>query len=155
MEPSYASAGEDGSFDPLHPQCCADDEYCGKHRRCIHHGCTYDNPTGCWLDEQCAPGELCSGAFLCDCGVICHSRTLVGTCVPSDAGCCRANDDCPNGSPCLKGRCMVITPAEERCWSDRDCVSDRGGQCESPTVCPCGKECDDPDVPGYCTYLLI
>lgn len=152
-EGDYASAGEDGSFDPNHPHCCADDEYCGAHRRCIHHLCVTDNPYGCWLDDQCGPGEFCSGAFLCSCNTICSHRTTLGTCVPTHAGCCRQNEDCPHSDPCAKGRCMATPPPDGSCWIDRDCEGGHG-ECVNPTVCPCGAECAEPDVPGTCTYPI-
>jgi hypothetical protein len=122
--------------------CCTSDEDCPD-RVCTNDTCiTTSSTDGCWRDEDCASGEVCSGFSVCKCNSACTQVTRPGTCVPDDLGCCLSDDDCAKGSTCVAGVCKE--EAWQRCWTYYECA------CSGPRVCPCGSSCPEPDEPGYC-----
>jgi hypothetical protein len=101
--------------DVLPAGCCYDDEDCdqgtdqawtcawnemsGEWGRCMW----YPGEGKCWDDGDCAPGEVCNGAFYCPCDALCGAPDVPGTCMgqneKGDVG-----DPCgPSGGECKDG----------------------------------------------------
>ncbi len=107
--------------------------------------------TGCSLDNDCAPGEICRGSDFggggkLQCGLPCYCP---GSYVPQYDGGANGDDDpaceglCPN--PSCQGSCCQYP-----CQTDSDCENFELGQCVSNC---CTPPCDD-CTPGSneCAY---
>ncbi len=150
---SGGAAGAAGAF-----ACCDDDGECGHSSCppdligciasvCVKGECLRTTTPACWRDDQCGPGGMCSGAFVCGCSSDCSGQDTVGVCVPKASGCCVTNLDCPENSVCAQGVCK--TKVDNGCWASGQCSG--GGNCFGVSVCPCGLTCFGPDTPGTCT----
>jgi len=97
----------------------------------------------CYLDGQCAEGQVCQGATMCGCGDA-ECEPALGTCGYPE-GCCNADGDCGQAEICVAGQCR--STAVEGCWRDDQCP---GGQaCEGQSACACGATGCAP-APGFC-----
>jgi hypothetical protein len=133
--------------EPCTGGCCAEDAQCGQGNVCASTVCRPMASNGCWRDADCGAMAFCSGALACPCNADCAYNDIMGQCVPSNASCCRSNQDCMTGSECVAGVCK-LQPAAGMCWDDRRCFG--GTKCKNAQVCPCGAACLLPDVLGQC-----
>lgn len=150
---STGDAGAAGAFaccttdgECSHSVCMAGDTNCVT-SVCVNGECLFTTPNECWRDDQCGPGGVCSGAFVCGCSSDCAGGDTPGVCMPKANGCCVSNLDCPENSVCARGVCK--TKVDDGCWVTGQCSG--GGTCFGVSVCPCGEECFAPDTPGACT----
>jgi hypothetical protein len=150
---SGGDTGAAGAF-----ACCVSDGECGHsaclpgdtnciYSVCVNGECKLTTSGECWRDDQCGPGGVCSGAFVCGCAADCSRDDTPGVCMPKAAGCCVTNLDCPDGSVCAQGVCKAKSATG--CWVSGQCTG--GGSCFGVSVCPCGFTCFGPDTPGSCT----
>lgn len=104
--------------------------------RCIDGRCVRD-ATGCQVNEECPPGNVC----LVMCGGVCHSEDpncdvppiCQGVCVPAEPPACDAATPCPDGFECVM-----------ECWAG--CAStDPGCVCQ-----PGDPRCDQTNCKGIC-----
>ena len=149
---------------------CPDGDVCAG-GRCIENMCaarTCDDTrpfvdpvtcscVACLADRDCAVdrNEACNDGGAC---TYCPSRaSSESVCLDGglllDQGCCVecvADDDCPNGTICASGRCVLDDPRD--CATDADCPGARcdlgwcvlpGSMtpCELQTDCPAGEAC--------------
>jgi hypothetical protein len=118
---------------------CTDDE-------CVEGDCVFtpvpgracDDDNACTVNDQCdRRGECVGDPRNCDDGNVCTTDTCnrASGCVNEPIpGCCRRNEDCPEGEICAEGQCI----------GDPAC---RGQTCD--TFTPCG------DNPGACVCLSL
>lgn len=68
----------------LAPGCCEEDLQCGDAVwvPCVSHVCKDPVAGKCWVDGECAPGEVCVGASVCPCGFDCDGPDQPGDCLP-------------------------------------------------------------------------
>ena len=134
---------------PPIPACCANDAECVP-GICVNTICEAWNSGGCFRDDTCPQGYLCSGAFVCGCAADCSAPDRQGTCVPAGAGCCLSDADCGAGE-CVAGTCRTKL-AYPGCWRLEDCRS-REEYCSS-APCTCGDDCVTPGASGMCLPQL-
>ncbi|MBK9000003.1 MAG: hypothetical protein IPM35_30160 [Myxococcales bacterium] len=143
------------------PVCCGTDADCGSAGdaddgapapvECVEGVCKLVPPSfKCWQDSDC-PYGMCMGGSVCPCGYDCHQADQLGNCMaptPAPAPCCTNDMACGDETyaPCVNGVCKV--PVLGACWKDDECPA--GQSCVGASVCPCGADCDQMDMPGKC-----
>ncbi|MCC6649148.1 MAG: hypothetical protein IT374_26715 [Polyangiaceae bacterium] len=110
-----AKAGAGGAS----PGCCKVDLDCGDfaHVPCVEGVCKLLVPDACWSDAECAPGEICAGAFVCACGADCDAPDKPGACakkqIPQNFTECNAPGDCVLADATCCGACGVPTASDK------------------------------------------
>ena len=111
--------------------------------------CHYPADDGeCWLPSDCEIDEFCWNGYACPCNLDCDWEGP-GECRPSTAGCCDADDGCPEGYVCLETDSVPTCHGQVgylECWTDDDCPD---GECQGASLCPCDAYCIG--EPGVCT----
>ena len=112
-------ATQDGTADEIGPQACLSDGDCPEGMFCDLKSSTC---VGCYLQEQCRPGELCQNNECvalppCGPGKECPEGTycleLLNLCVA-----CIVDEQCPQDYICDKYECLPRPP----CETDQDCA---------------------------------
>ncbi|UQA55828.1 hypothetical protein [Polyangium aurulentum] len=156
------------------PQCTAGEWVCPNDpvdpSNC-HSDTCWEPPLPCEVCDgggpACKPDAACtSGCYALSCAT-CEGApggtTVFGGCacacdeasneyrcnlVPS---CCNEDMQCGDESyvPCVEHVCKQ--PVAGGCWKDEECGMEM--ICVGAFVCPCGSDCDAPDVPGTCELI--
>jgi len=120
-----------------------------------------DDGWACKPDPVCTSGCYAMACATCEgapggttvfggCACACDEASNEYRCnlVPS---CCNEDMQCGDESyvPCVEHVCKQPVPGG--CWKDEECGMEM--ICAGAFVCPCGSDCDAPDVPGTCVPI--
>ena len=110
----------------------------------------------CYQDEDCSNSKTCDRPQVCE-GDNCQDDpeqggTCIESCVPKEK--CEGNADCPPGSICKKGACVIGCRDSQECLPGETC-DDRTGRCE--VACAGDQQCNT-DIEicgpnGWCQYV--
>ncbi len=152
-----------GTCHALGPDCCETDEDCDG-QICLRKTPASPGvcgpelaPGSCYSSHDCAPGNVCNGAMICQCSDNC--APAMGSC----GACCTDNSSCEEGYVCVLGSCRLASQVP-RCWQVSDCTHDPSCSgdgcatqfdCQGEVICQCGTTCAHQEVMGWCLPLDV
>ncbi|MEC7750544.1 MAG: hypothetical protein VX405_03440 [Myxococcota bacterium] len=130
--------------------------YCSSENQCRPRGglCSpCDNSSQCGHSQDlCLPGGACGvdcsrDPDVCPTGSVCWQFGTAAQCVPAFGDCslppaCRSDVDCPRGSTCFEGACVVSCQRNAECPAEWRCLD---GYCQPPNRCPEGDDATCPE----------
>uniref|UniRef100_A0A0N5AIG1 Tenascin-X n=1 Tax=Syphacia muris TaxID=451379 RepID=A0A0N5AIG1_9BILA len=142
----------DGKCEGMSNKFCLTDFDCGPNLDCVSNKCVYFrkglqcncDPEETCKNGQCIPNPKCA-QISCEEGMRCSD----GVCVSAIGDDC-AEQPCPRGTVCVRGKCALDQCRSNQCPVDHAC---RRGQCRHLQGMLCESECPSPYecINGLCT----